>query len=93
MGLEREDELFSAVHLLSENLLKVFVASIVVGIVVAVLTAWLSSSRLRHRMGEVRAASPEQPISFTPTGIVEVDELSESIEMLGSEVALSLIHI
>ena len=38
-------------------------------------------------MGEVRAASPEQPISFTPTGIVEVDELSESIEMLGSEVA------
>ena len=87
VGLEREDELFSAVHLLSENLLKVFVASIVVGIVVAVLTAWLSSSRLRHLMGEVRAASPEQPISFTPTGIVEVDELSESIEMLGSEVA------
>ena len=71
VGLEREDDLFSAAHLLSENLMKVFAASIVVGIVVAVLTAWLSSSRLRHLMGEVRAASPEQPISFTPTGIVE----------------------
>ena len=38
-------------------------------------------------MGEVARREPEQPISFTPTGIVEVDELSESIELLGSEVA------
>lgn len=87
VGLERESDLFSASHALSDNLVKVFIASIVVGLLIAVLTAWVSSSRLRHLMKEVRAARPEQPISFTPTGIVEVDELSEAIESLGTEVA------
>ena len=40
-------------------------------------------------MSEVRAAQPEQPIAFTPTGIVEVDELSEAIESMGEEVAMT----
>lgn len=87
VGLEREDELFAASSELSENLIKVFIASLVVGLVVAVLVAWASSSRLRRLMGEVRATRPEEPIAFTPTGIVEVDELSDAIEYLGSEVS------
>lgn len=87
VGLERESELFSASQALFKNLIRVFLASLVVGLVLAVLTAWLSSSRLRNLMREVRAARPEQPISFTPTGIVEVDELSDAIESLGTEVA------
>lgn len=87
VGLEREDELFSASRSLASSLATVFLASFVVGLVIAILIAWLSSSRLRHLMGEVRAAQPEQPIAFTPTGIVEVDELSEAIESMGTEVA------
>ena len=87
VGLEREDELFSASNALARNLTAVFVASLVVGLLIAVITAWVSSSRLRHLMAEVRAAKPEQPIAFTPTGIVEVDELSEAIESMGTEVA------
>lgn len=86
VGLEREDDLFSASRLLSDSLVKVFVASIVIGVIIAVFTAWVSSSRLRHLMKEVRAASPDQPISFTPTGIVEVDELSDAIELMNAEV-------
>ena len=89
VGLEREDELFSASKSLAGNLATVFVISLVVGLVIAVITAWVSSSRLRHLMSEVRAAQPEQPIAFTPTGIVEVDELSEAIESMGTEVALT----
>lgn len=89
VGLEREDELFSASKALAGSLGTVFVVSLVVGLVIAVATAWVSSSRLRHLMSEVRAAQPEQPISFTPTGIVEVDELSEAIESMGTEVALT----
>lgn len=64
-----------------------FAASLVVGFAIAVLVAWISSSRLRRLMGEVRATQPEEPIAFTPTGIVEVDELSDAIEYLGSEVS------
>lgn len=89
VGLEREDELFSASKSLAGSLATVFVASLVVGLVIAVITAWVSSSRLRHLMSEVRAAQPEQPIAFAPTGIVEVDELSEAIESMGNEVALT----
>lgn len=89
VGLEREDELFSASKSLAGSLATVFIASLVVGLVIAVITAWVSSSRLRHLMSEVRAAQPEQPIAFTPTGIVEVDELSEAIESMGNEVALT----
>lgn len=89
IGLEREDELFSASKSLAGSLATVFIASLVVGLVIAVITAWVSSSRLRHLMSEVRAAQPEQPIAFTPTGIVEVDELSEAIESMGNEVALT----
>ena len=87
VGLEREADLFSASRSLSENLLKVLGASFAIGLVIAIITAWVSSSRLRNLMQEVRAASPDQPIAFTSTGIVEVDELSESIELLGTEVA------
>ncbi|MEG0664800.1 bifunctional diguanylate cyclase/phosphodiesterase [Gordonibacter sp.] len=87
VGLERESELFSASYALSSNLWKVLILSIVIGVVIALFTSWTSSSRLRNLMREVRAARPEQPISFTPTNIVEIDELSESIESLGSEVA------
>lgn len=89
VGLEREDELFSASKSLAGSLATVFIASLVVGLVIAVITAWVSSSRLRHLMSEVRAAQPEQPIAFAPTGIVEVDELSEAIESMGNEVALT----
>ena len=89
VGLESEAGLFVATRSLSQNLLVTFIISLAIGLIVAVITAWLSSSRLRQLMGEVRAARPEQPISFTPTGIVEVDELSESIEALGAEVASS----
>lgn len=87
IGLDREKELFSASRELSVNLTKAFVISLVVGVIIALLTAWVSSSRLRHLMREVRAARPEETIAFTPTGIVEVDELSDAIESLGSEVA------
>lgn len=89
VGLERQEDLFVASRALAKNLIEVFAASLAIGLVVAALTAWLSSSRLRHLMAEVRTARPEQPISFTPTGIVEVDELSDSIAALGTEVALS----
>ena len=89
VGLEREGEMFSASKTLSDNLTAVFAASLVVGLLIAVVAAWLSSSRLRHLMSEVRAAQPEQPIAFTPTGIVEVDELSEAIESMGEEVAMT----
>ncbi len=89
VGLESEEDLFSASRSLSASLIEVFAASLGIGLAVAALAAWLSSSRLRHLMAEVRSARPEQPISFTPTGIVEVDELSESIEALGTEVALA----
>ena len=81
--------MFSASKTLSDNLTAVFAASLVVGLLIAVVAAWLSSSRLRHLMSEVRAAQPEQPIAFTPTGIVEVDELSEAIESMGEEVAMT----
>lgn len=87
VGLERENELFSAPQTLSANLWKVFGLCVVIGVCIALFTAWVSSSRLRNLMREVRAARPEQPISFTPTNIVEIDELSEAIESLGCEVA------
>lgn len=87
IGLTPAEGLFSASKSLSDSLIKSLLISALVGIVVAFLTAWLSSSRLRHLMREVRAARPEEPISFTPTGIIQVDELSEAIESLGSEVA------
>ena len=64
VGLEREGEMFSASKTLSDNLTAVFAASLVVGLLIAVVAAWLSSSRLRHLMSEVRAAQPEQPIAF-----------------------------
>lgn len=89
LGLQREKDLFSASQSLAGNLTQVFVLSVVFGLIIAVVTAWASSSRLRHLMKEVRATQPEQPISFTPTGMVEVDELAEAIETLGSEVAVS----
>lgn len=89
VGLERQNDLFVASHSLAKSLIEVFAASLLIGLAVAALTAWLSSSRLRHLMAEVRKTKPEQPISFTPTGIVEVDELSDSIAALGAEVALS----
>lgn len=89
IGLERENELFSAPQTLSANLWKVFGLSVFIGVCIALFTAWVSSSRLRNLMREVRAARPEQPISFTPTNIVEIDELSEAIESLGCEVAAS----
>ena len=87
IGLAREDGLFHASHTLADSLVKAFLFSVAVGLVVAALTAWLSSSRLRNLMREVRSARPEEPIAFTSTGIVEVDELSDAIESLGSEVA------
>lgn len=87
MGLERENDLFVASRSLFTSLVEVFAASLVIGLAVAALTAWLSSSRLRHLMAEVRTTRPEQPLSFTPTGIVEVDELADSIATLGTEVA------
>ena len=87
VGLEREDELFSASKSLAGNLTAVFIASLVVGLVIAVASAWVSSSRLRYLMTEVRAAKPEKTIAFTPTRIVEIDELSEAIETMGTEVA------
>lgn len=86
VGLLHEHDLFSASRSLQDNLIKVFVASLVVGLVAAVLAAWLSSSRLRSLMEEVRGASPEQDLAFTRTGIVEVDELAEAIEAMGTEV-------
>ena len=89
MGLESQDALFSSSTALERNLLGVFGASLLVGIVIAGLVAWISSSRLRHLMGEVRSARPEQPIEFASTGIVEIDELSDAIQTLGTEVAYS----
>ena len=87
VGIAPEEGLFSASHALSESLFRSFLVAFVVGLIVAVLVAWLSSSRLRNLMKEVRATGPEEPISFTPTGIVEVDELSDAIESLGTQVA------
>ncbi|WP_232050856.1 GGDEF and EAL domain-containing protein [Arabiibacter massiliensis] len=89
LGMESEDTLFSASYQLERNLLGVYGASLAIGVVIAVLIAWASSSRLRSLMREVRAAKPEQPISFDRTGIVEIDELSDAIQMLGSEVAVA----
>lgn len=89
VGLEREDELFSASKSLAGSLATVFGMSVVVGLAVVAVSAWASSSRLRRLMSEVRAAAPEQSIAFTPTGIVEVDELSEAIGSMGTEVALT----
>ena len=89
IGLESDEALFASSYALERNLLGVFGASFAIGIVIAALIAWLSSSRLRHLMKEVRAASPEQPIAFTPTGIREIDELSDAIQTLGTEVANS----
>ena len=78
VGLEREDELFSAVHLLSENLLKVFVASIVVGIVVAVLNQLL-----------VRSDRPDQAMLVSLAGLITtmmllVREISSLFDLIKS---------
>lgn len=89
LGMESEDVLFSASYELEKSLLGVYAASLAVGVVIAVAIAWVSSSRVRALMREVRAAKPEQPIVFDRTGIVEIDELSDAIRKLGSEVAAS----
>lgn len=87
VGLVPDGVLFSAPDSLARNLLIVFVLSLAVGIAVAVAAAWISSSRVRLLLREMRSAEPEGPIRFTPTGIIEVDELADAVATLNSEVA------
>ena len=90
MGLESQDALFSSSTALERNLLGVFGASLLVGIVIA------GTGRLDilvppappHGARCVRP-DPEQPLEFASTGIVEIDELSDAIQTLGTEVAYS----
>ncbi len=87
VGLVPDSVLFSASDNLARNLLIAFVLSLGVGIAVAVVAAWISSSRVRLLLREMRTAEPEGPIRFTPTGIIEIDEIADAVAALNSEVA------
>lgn len=87
VGLESENKLFSASHVLARNMFIVFGGSLAAGLVVAFFASWAASTRMRRVMLEARTATPDQPIVFTPTGVVEVDELTDAVTALGQEVA------
>lgn len=89
VGMEGDDVLYAASDGLFRSLLTVFALSLAIGVVVAALAAWVSTSRMRQVMKEMRTAAPDEPIEFTPTGIREVDQLADAVSILGAEVAAS----
>lgn len=93
VGLVPENTLFRASESLESNLFAIFGASFGAGIVLAVATAWFSSSRLRRLMDEVRgvgegrAADGADRFAFRATGVREIDELADSISFFGTGLA------
>lgn len=89
IGIEQEKELFSSSKMLFQSIIGVVLISLGLGLAIAAATAWLSSSRLKLLMDQVRNTRPEDTIEFTPTQINEIDELADSIKKLGSDVVAS----
>lgn len=93
VGLVPEDTLFKASESLESNLFAILGASFGVGILLALVTAWFSSSRLRHLMnevrgvGEARSSNSADKFVFHATGIHEIDELADSISFFGTGLA------
>lgn len=93
LGLVPENTLFRASEALESNLFAILGASFGAGILLAALTAWFSSSRLRRLMDEVRGVGEETgsqakaEFDFQRTGVREIDELADSIGVLGTGLA------
>ncbi|WP_139653724.1 EAL domain-containing protein [Raoultibacter phocaeensis] len=93
LGLVPENTLFRASEVLESNLFAILGTSFGAGILLAVATAWFSSSRLRRLMNEVRGvgerpgAKSEASFDFQKTGVHEIDELADSIGTLATGLA------
>lgn len=93
VGLVPESTLFRASEILEANIFAILGASFGAGILLAVLIAWFSSSRLRRLMHEVRGVGELSgtgsgaTFEFQETGVREIDELADSIGVLGTGLA------
>ena len=93
MGIVPEGTLFRASESLESNLFAILGASFGAGVLLAVLTAWFSSSRLRRLMDEVRGVGEGRSTDeadkfvFRATGVREIDELADSISFYGTGLA------
>ncbi|MEG0621156.1 MAG: GGDEF domain-containing protein, partial [Raoultibacter sp.] len=89
VGLDTRQALFSSAQWLSRSLLLSFAASVVVGLAFAVLMGVVLTARFSSFMQQVRNRRPNGEVEFSPTKVLELDELAGAIEALSADVASS----
>ncbi|MEG2005957.1 MAG: EAL domain-containing protein [Raoultibacter sp.] len=89
IGLDPEQSLFASAHALNQILLGAFVFSLVIGLILALSIGFALSSKLTAFMQQVRTRRPDGKVTFTPTNVLELDELAAAIEVLSADVASS----
>ncbi|MEG2531284.1 MAG: GGDEF and EAL domain-containing protein, partial [Raoultibacter sp.] len=89
VGLDTRQALFSSAQWLSRSLLVSFAVSVVVGLAFAVMMGVVLTAKFSSFMQQVRNRRPNGEVAFTPTKVLELDELAGAIEALSADVVSS----
>ncbi|MEG1830798.1 MAG: EAL domain-containing protein [Raoultibacter sp.] len=89
VGLDTRQALFSSAQWLSRSLLVSFAVSVAVGLAFAVLMGVVLTAKFSSFMQQVRNRRPNGEVVFTPTKVLELDELAGAIEALSADVTSS----
>lgn len=89
LGIVDKRQLFAFSHKVTLSILAAAVISLLVGIIGLMIISRIVSQPIITLAGKVRKSNPRLPVHFGKINIREIDELSDSIEKLSSDVAES----
>ena len=89
LGIVDKRQLFAFSHKVTLSILAAAVISLLVGIIGLMIISRIVSQPIITLAGKVRKSNPWLPVHFGKINIREIDELSDSIEKLSSDVAES----
>ena len=80
VGIMREDHLLNATKRIQNILLLSLLAAIVIGSIGGTLISFRVSKPIVSLAGQVKDSDKKQELTFAPTGLMELDELSQAVQ-------------
>ena len=89
LGVMEQDSLFSFANQTIQSLGVIASVTLLVGTLICALSGRRFSRPLRRLARQVRGMDPSKPVALSHTGIAEVDDLADAVELLSRNVAES----